>query len=304
MSSTDPTGRADPRTVHPLVVECFESFSAVLDMVRPVPSNPSGDPGPDAARARLDRLAASLAPFSRRRLDPDPFVGRAGLITLPVRDDEIHGSSLHDAVLKMAGRGYDALRVVETREYADAVTGERRRATVYADGPDLGDGVVCAGPFVHRHYSELPWSAELWDDLVQVVCDQNARYFGGLPAFRVLDKLLPSLAIELQCAIRNAPAGPVPANPPTGPVIPDDSATRGKTKGKNVEGRMWKVASTTPESLDWDSEEWALHLGNCTSAAVRATNTWKKGLVLLRAAKLLTPEVLKKLREQAGVHAA
>lgn len=68
----------------------------------------------------------------------------------------------------------------------------------------------------------------------------------------------------------------------------------GKTKGKNIDARMLKVATENPESHDWDSEQWAAHLG-CQAGTVRGTKTWKEHLRMVRAAKLLTRAEVKKL---------
>ena len=288
MPSTDSACLPALQTLHSRVVESFESFAAVLDLVRPTPSNPNGDRGPDEARVRLDRLAAAIALFPSRRLDPDPFVSGAGVITLPFPDETVKGSSLHDAILRVAGRGYDALRVIEKRGCLDPETRESRRYPVYADGPALKGGGVCIGPVVHHHYSELPWSAELWDDMIEVVCDVNATYFGLIPPFRVLDQVLPMLAIETQHAIANSPV--------MTPVDQPPQTSKGKkTKGKNIDAQMIRVLQENAESASWSARQWAVHL-KCSKGTITECKTWtnllRKSRALAAAEKLDQPSAL------------
>ena len=128
-------GSGDPRAIHTAVVECFESYLYALDVIRPTPSNDCGDPGAAVALTTLTRLGDSLKPFPRRRLDPDPFfLGET--VTLPVGNRRVSGTSLHDVFLRIAGGGYDALRIVPTYTFTDPNTGEAFEGTKSTRGSE------------------------------------------------------------------------------------------------------------------------------------------------------------------------
>lgn len=155
-------------------------------MAFPTTTFPTGKAPPDEARRRLDRLRAALDPFPRRQLVPDPFVRpnpvRISFPSMPGRCPTplpVDGSSCHDAVVRLAGRLHDSLGVIKLREMTDPATGEAFLGANYPNGYEyeveavIGTNtekmmVKCPGVPEVEHYSEVPWSTELWDRLFDV----------------------------------------------------------------------------------------------------------------------------------------
>jgi hypothetical protein len=67
------------------------------------------------------------------------------------------------------------------------------------------------------------------------------------------------------------------------------NSTPAAKRKKNIQGLMMRLLSARPETIDWDSEDWASELG-CTSAAVRQTDAWKKYIPSLRRMRQFTPD--------------
>ena len=91
--------------------------------------------------------------------------------------ETVEGTSLHDAVVRYAWRVYDSLRITTMYTCVDPATGKTFQrvhcdkameieTTVNVNGKEEIMQVWCSGGSVEsHHYTELPWSPELWQQL-------------------------------------------------------------------------------------------------------------------------------------------
>lgn len=170
---------SDPYQIHTAVLEVYDALRGAIYAIPAFPTCeiPTGKASPDDALRRLNRLSMALQPFPSRRLTPDPFV-RSVPVTVPLTlvwrtqvlppNQPVSGSSAHDATIRLAGQVYDNLGVTDYQRMIDPATGETFFGAVYENGHGYESPhgtVISPGQPRCRHYSDLPWSAELWDRL-------------------------------------------------------------------------------------------------------------------------------------------
>jgi hypothetical protein len=172
--------------VNTAVLEIYDAVRAVFFSCFPTTTNLTGKLPHNEAKARLDRLGAALQPFPEKYIRFDPFhnlygrpmpLGIPGSIgdMRPLLNENVEGGSLHDAVVRFSWKICDRLCLAKLRPHTDPDTGETRyyptythgheyEDTIEIDGKQVATKVTCIGPRIEAyHYSEYPWTPEVWD---------------------------------------------------------------------------------------------------------------------------------------------